>query len=45
MYTLFFKICKDVEVYNVIKGLENPQNLKIEKNIKMPKYLLQLMNP
>uniref|UniRef100_A0A6C0CY97 Uncharacterized protein n=1 Tax=viral metagenome TaxID=1070528 RepID=A0A6C0CY97_9ZZZZ len=45
MYLTIFKLCKDVELYNVNKGLENPYNKKIEKKINLPKYLVQLMYP
>ena len=45
MYLSYFKLCKDVELYDVLKGLENPLNKEINKNIKLPKYLVQLMNP
>ena len=38
-------LCTDIYKYDVNKGLENPYNKKIEKNFKLPKYLVQLMNP
>ena len=41
---MYFMICNDFK-YDVNKGLTNPTNNKIENKIKLPKYLLQLMNP
>jgi hypothetical protein len=35
MYLSYFKLCKDVELYDVLKCLENPCNRKIEKNFKL----------